>query len=95
MRAYIKISPPAIPPFVRAQSLSQKKAPSSQKKASARQKRKDQELYLNLYVVQVVFVVPVVVIFFPTLGRLFLRGTSLFLPPHLSVLNLSTDSQSL
>ena len=63
MRAYIKLSPHAIPPFVRAQSLSQKKAPSSQKKASARQKRKDQELYLNLYVVPIVIVVQVVVLF--------------------------------
>ena len=63
MRAYIKISPHAIPPFVRAQSLSQKKAPSSQKKASARQKRKDQEFYLNLYVVPIVIVVPVVINF--------------------------------
>ena len=40
-----------------------KKAPSSQKKASARQKRKDQEFYLNLNVVKVVFVVIVVVLF--------------------------------
>ena len=63
MRAYIKISPHAIPPFARVQSLSQKKAPSSQKKASARQKRKDPKLYLNLYVVPVVFVVIVVVLF--------------------------------
>ena len=57
MRAYIKIPPHAIPSFVRAQSLSQKKAPSSQKKASARQKRKEQEFYLNLNVVHVVIVV--------------------------------------
>ena len=34
-------------------------------------------------------------LFFPTVGRLFLRGTSLFLPQHLSVLCSSTDSQSL
>ena len=52
-------------------------------------------LFDKVNIVQVVIVVPVVVIFFPTVGRLFLRGTSLFLPQHLSVLYLSTDSQSL
>ena len=55
---------PSCHPSLRSGSIAfAEKAPSSQKKASARQKRKDQELYLNLYVVQVVFVVQVVVLF--------------------------------